>query len=459
MNEENRMNNSVNTRALLLDMLQEITTQKEYSHVVVRNVLNKYNYLNVLDKSFIKRVCEGTLERQIQIDYIINSFSKVKVNKMKPVICIIMRMAVYQIMFMDSIPDSAACNEAVKLAQKRGFGQLKGFVNGVLRNIARGKDTITYPSKEKEPVLAYSILYSMPEWIVKRWLDEFGVETTEIMLEDLLAEHPIVVRMDENLSEEQQNSLVKEISDKGIVIKRHPYLSYAYQLRKTEGMTQVPGFMEGKINVQDVSSMLAVEIAQIQKGYEIIDVCAAPGGKTIHLACKLNHTGHIEARDLSEYKTSMMDENKQRNPYQNITIKVWDATIDCESSHESADVVLVDAPCSGLGVIGKKRDIKYHVTEESLEELALLQQTILKTVQQYVKPGGILIYSTCTINKRENEENVKWFTDHFPFKLKSLTPMLPDALKGGTAEEGYLQLLPGLSNTDGFFMARLCKNK
>ena len=450
---------SVNKRELILEMLLEITSGKEYSHLVVRNVLDKYNYLRSEDKSFIKRICEGTLERMIQIDYILNEFSNTKVNKMKPVIRNILRMSVYQILFMDAVPDSAACNEAVKLAEKKKFHQLKGFVNGVLRTISRQKDAISYPKRENDIGLYLSIQYSMPEWIVKKWLQEYDVQIVEQILQGLLKEHLVTVRIDENLQDQEKLGLLEEIRNTGITIYEHPYLPYAYQLEHMEGTLNLPGFQEGLITIQDISSMLVSEVAGIRKGNLVIDVCAAPGGKSLHAACKLKGTGRVEARDLTDYKVNLIRQNIERMQYTNIEAMEADALICQKEMQETADILFADLPCSGLGVIGKKRDIKYKVSEESLKNITSLQQSILEVVQNYVKPGGTLIYSTCTINRPENEDMIKWFVEKHPYELESLDSYLPPILQSETTRKGYLQLLPGIHEADGFFIARMKKKR
>ncbi len=444
-----------NTREIILDMLMEITAQKEYSHKVIGQVLDKYNYMSGQDKAFMKRVTEGTIERQIQIDYILNSFSSVKVNKMKPLIRNLLRMSVYQLLFMESIPDSAVCNEAVKLATKRKFHNLKGFVNGVLRNVARNKESVQYPDREKEPVTALSVLYSCPEWIVEMWLKEYGMETCERMLQALLEIHPVTVRMDETLTEEEQKKVLSELESKAKKIEQHRYLPYAYTVTGVEGFGNIPAFQDGKFTVQDVSSMLAVEAAGISKGDFVLDVCAAPGGKSLHAATKTGENGRVEARDVTERKTDLIEENKERLKKPWVHTKVQDASVLDESMIECADVVLADVPCSGLGILGKKRDIKYRVSEESLEAVCELQKKIIDTVWQYVKPGGTLLYSTCTIHKAENEDMVSYITEKYPLETESLNEYLPRELWSETTEKGFLQMLPGVQESDGFFIARL----
>jgi 16S rRNA (cytosine967-C5)-methyltransferase len=201
------------------------------------------------------------------------------------------------------------------------------------------------------------------------------------------------------------------------------------------------------------------EAAGIKKGDSIIDVCAAPGGKSLHAACKLNGTGHVEARDLTDYKVELIRQNMERVQYTNIEAVQADALVYQEEKKETADIVFADLPCSGLGVIGKKRDIKYRISEKALTELAALQRSILEVVQNYVKPGGTLIYSTCTINRLENEEMVQWFTKKYAYELESLDPYIPQKIRGNKTVEGYLQLLPGIHETDGFFIARLKKKR
>ncbi|MGN0387269.1 MAG: 16S rRNA (cytosine(967)-C(5))-methyltransferase RsmB [Suilimivivens sp.] len=443
-----------NTRELAVNMLLEITEQNKYSHLVIRNVLDKYNYMDGRDKAFLKRITEGTLERKIQIDFVLNQFSKVSVSKMKPFIRNLLRVSVYQLLFMDNVPERAVCNEAVKLAGKRGFKNLQGFVNGVLRNIARKKEEISWPDEGKNTVGYLSVKYSMPEWLVEKFLSERGASQTEKMMESFLEASPVTVRLKETLKEEDREVFLNEMKKSGVRFKKHPYLPYAFEILNAEGISALPGFEKGLFMVQDVSSMLVCEAAGIKKGDRVIDVCASPGGKALHAAEKLQGTGFVSARDLTEYKAEMIRDNIRRMKTQNVEAFVSDARQLREEDVETADVLLCDLPCSGLGIIGKKTDIKYHVSEEGLKQLKELQREILSVVWQYVKKGGVLIYSTCTVNPDENEENVKWFTENYPFQTESLSPFLPECLKE-EGKTGMLQLLPGIHETDGFFLARL----
>lgn len=445
-----------NLRELILDILLEVTRDEEYSHLAIARTLEKYQYLPRQDRAFITRVCEGTLEYMIQIDYIIAGFSSVRPEKMKPVILNILRSAVYQIRFMDGVPDSAACNEAVKLAQARGFYRLKGFVNGILRNIVRNPDKPEFPDKTN-PAAYLSVRYSVPEWLVSLWLNQQGPEVTEKMLQAFLTQRPLTVRCNENRKEKKE--IAEGLRRQGIRAEEAPYLPYALSISGFNYLAAVPEFREGLISVQDVSSMLVAEAAGIREGDTVLDLCAAPGGKSLHAAEKLKGTGRVIARDLTEYKVGLIRENVERCGAGNIKTEVRDARSLDETMLEEADVVLADVPCSGLGILGKKADIRYKMTPAKMKELVPLQREILDLAASYVKPGGVLIYSTCTVNRMENQENLFWFLQNYPFETESLDRFLPGELHSSTTAEGYLQLLPGLHKTDGFFLARLRKKR
>lgn len=427
----------INTREVILDALMEILEKGQYSHLVMQGVLTKYGYLDKQERSFIKRVCEGTIEQKIRLDYVIDQFSKTKVRKMKPLIRTLLRMSVYQILFMDAVPDSAVCNESVKLATKRGFGPLKGFVNGVLRTIAREKETINYPEREKDVISYLSVRYSMPEEIILLWQEQYGETQTEQMLGALLEKRPLTIRISESLAEEEKEALLAKIKEEGIDVSPTE-LTYVYAISGADRVGSLPGYEEGQIFVQDLGSAMVVELAGITEGDFVLDVCAAPGGKATHAAVKTGPAGHVIARDLTEYKVSLIEENIERLGLFNIEAQVFDATCPDQEMEGKADVVIADLPCSGLGVIGRKGDIKYRVTRQSLAEVSQLQREILSVVQSYVKPGGILVYSTCTVNRGENEENKEWFLSNYPFE-----------------EEKERLMLPGKDGSDGFYMVRM----
>ena len=449
------MTKAINEREIVLEVLLEITEHGMYSHIVLRDVLNKYQYLEKKERSFITRVTEGTLEHMMEIDYILDQFSKVKVKKMKPVIRNIMRSAVYQMKYMDSVPVSAACNEAVKLAVRKGFGSLRGFVNGVLRNVARNLDQIEYPT---EPLKRLSIQYSMPEWILNLWLKAYDSDVVEQMLQEFQRETPLTIRC--NLRMVTPKQLKEHLEAEGVTVKVHPYLEYAFHISEFDYLGDLESFQNGEFSVQDISSMLVSELAGPKEGDYVIDVCAAPGGKSLHMAEKLNGSGHVEARDLTEYKVGLIQENIERTGLSNVEAVQQDALIFDETSVGKADIVLADLPCSGLGVLAKKTDLKYKATKEGADSLAKLQREMLKNVQAYVKDEGKLVYSTCTINPAENMDNVHWFLNECPeFELIDIHGSLCEELQKDVKENGCIQLLPGVHQSDGFFLACMKKRK
>lgn len=425
------MTNSTNTRELALDMLLAIDRDGQYSHLVLRDVLDKYQYLSKQERAFLTRLTEGTVERMLTLDYVIDQFSKTKVKKMKPLIRELMRLSVYQIMYMDGVPDAAVCNEAVKLARKRGFSGLSGFVNGVLRSVARGWKDVTFQNE--------SVRYSVPEWIIDGWNADYGRDVTEKMLEAFMQPAKITVRT--NTQKCTPEELKDRLSQEGVTVEAIAGISYAFALSGFDYLAGLGSFQDGWFYVQDISSMTVAHAADPKKGDYIIDVCAAPGGKSSHLAELLAGSGMVEARDLTEYKVGLIEENILRHDLHNMKAVQQDATLFDEASVEKADILICDLPCSGLGVIGRKSDIRYKMTAEKAHDLAALQQKMLDTVWPYVKKGGKLIYSTCTIHKEENEDNVAAFLQKHPqFTLVEQRQIFP------------------MEGSDGFFVAKMIRS-
>lgn len=446
----------MNVREIIADMLTEIEKTDAYVNLTLAGALNKYDYLDARDKAFIKRVIEGTIERKIQIDYVLNKISNTPTVKMKPFIRALLRSGAYQIMFMDAVPDAAVCNESVSIAGKRKFTSLKGYVNGVLRNVSARKQNISYPNPQSEPTAYMSVIYSMPEWLIEHFLNMYDADTVEKILNAFLQSSPVTLRLEEGVSDKEKNALFAKWKEDGIIIRKHPYLPYAVQIEGAGGLKRMAGYDEGAFAVQDVSSMLVAEAAGIKDGQTIVDLCASPGGKSLHAAAKLMGTGRVLSFDLTENKVKKMEENRLRMRKNNMSTAVGDALIYQEELRSIADVVIADVPCSGLGVIGKKQDIKYHVSRQSLKDIVKLQKGILNNAVSYVKEGGVLMYSTCTINPGENEEIVKWLCESYDFKTEDMSEYLPAPLKK-QGETGMVQLLPGVHETDGFFFAKLRK--
>jgi 16S rRNA (cytosine967-C5)-methyltransferase len=451
----------VNIRAVVLDILTEIEKEGEFSHITINNALLKYQYLDRTQRAFINRLSLGTIECRIEMDYILNQYSKTPVNKMKPLIRRIMRMAVYQIIYMENVPDSAACNEAVKLAAKRGFTGLKGFVNGVLRNISRNKDNITYPDKAKETKKYLSVKYSMPEWIIELWNTNMSYEEIEDILAGMRKDKKTYIRC--NTLKGSTDYIKKILEEEGVTVTEVSGLSYAYEISGYDYLTALKSFNEGLYQIQDISSMMAGEYVKPSTDSLIVDVCAAPGGKSINAALKLAEaaydnkdipesgiskevlkgiTGRVIARDVSDYKASLIDDNVARLGIPYIDVEVHNALEFDEELEGKADIVIADLPCSGLGIMGRKPDIRYNITKEKIDDIISLQRDILKVVSRYVKTGGTLVYSTCTINRAENEDNADWICNTLGFS------------KDGE----YRQMLPSAkADNDGFFVAGLIK--
>ncbi|MCC8024104.1 MAG: 16S rRNA (cytosine(967)-C(5))-methyltransferase RsmB [Clostridium sp.] len=430
-------------REIILDVLTEVLENGSFVHLVLNQALQKYQYLDKTDRAFITRVTEGTLEYLIQIDHIINLYSKTKTSKMKPFIRTLLRMSVYQMIYMDRVPDSAVCNEAVKLAVRRRFQGLKGFVNGVLRTVSREKGGLSFDTP--------SLKYSIPQWMYDMWKDRYGSEKAGVISASFLKESPTWVRC--NLARADKAEIVKSLESQGVTVEELKGLPVMLSIRGYDHIEGLEAFSLGMIQVQDVTSALVGEAASPKRGDYIIDVCAAPGGKSLHLADKLEGTGLVEARDLSVQKVSLIEENRIRCGYDNVRTVVWDALQTDEDAFCKADIVIADLPCSGLGIIGKKPDIKYNMTREKMEELAGLQRDILAVVWQYVKPGGLLVYSTCTIDVLENEENVQWLKEQFPLEPADLSQRLGNVVSEPSLRDGYVQFLPGIHAFDGFFIS------
>lgn len=451
----------MDNREIVLEALL-LHDKGEFADKIIKSILDKYSYLERFERSFINRVFIGTVERRLSLDYIINQFSTVKINKQKPVIRAILRMSVYQLIYMDSVPDSATINEAVKLAKKKKFNGLTGFVNGVLRKISREKDNIEYPDVTKEPIKYLSVVYSAPEWLCEHFISETDYETTERMLENSLKSRPVVIRP--NISKISREDLVKRLTKEEVKVSlieeceaENSTNTGALVINEYDGLTSLESFNEGLYCVQDMSSQSVMicedeeennRIAEfIKKAETILDVCAAPGGKTCHVADLLeyyeNKKCRIISRDLSDYKVDKIDENIERCGFNNVKTQVWDALDFDESLKGKVDVVIADLPCSGLGVIGRKADIKYRVQKDELCKLADLQKDILRVVSEYVKPGGLLIFSTCTVDKMENYDNASWILENLPFSYFSEP----------------VQILNDDMYHDGFFISRFIKNR
>lgn len=449
----------VNIRELALETL--LLFEKEENRKlgdIMHAVLEKYAWLPKNQRSFYTRLTAGTLEQKILLDYVIGCYSKTPVKKMKPVIRNILRLGVYQIREMDAVPDGAAVNEAVKLAGRKGFRNLKGFVNGILRSVIRQPEKLEFPPKENTAQYL-SVMYSMPPFLIEKWVTAYGAERTEALCKAFTKEAKTTIRL--RGSEEEQKQCLQALERDGVQIQKAPYLPYAYYISGYDRLEELEAFQEGRFLVQDLSSMLAVEAAGIQKreGLQILDLCAAPGGKSLLAADKAGEQSTVRSRDVSERKTELIRENARRCKTENIQVQTGDAREFEEALEGKMDLVIADVPCSGYGVIRHKPDIKYGACTEKEASLIEIQREILQNAVRYVKLGGRLLYSTCTINRAENEEQAEWIAAQSGMKYRDLTKDLPQDFAGTTAKEGYIQLLPGEFAGDGFFIAGFEKDE
>lgn len=285
----------------------------------------------------------------------------------------------------------------------------------MLRNIARNRDGIKYPDKNTSPLEYYSVEYSVPVELVEILLQDYGSETVDRILGSSYEMRPTSIRV--NTDRISVDEVERKLETAGIETVRGNLNDTSLLIKGYDYVRRIPGFMDGEFVVQDQSSCLAVRAAGIQNGDLVVDVCAAPGGKTMYAASLVGQTGRVISRDLTENKTELIEENVDRLGLTNVTVEAWDARELDENLVGKADVVIADLPCSGLGIMGRKNDIKYNVTGDSIDELAQLQRDILDTVSRYVKTGGTLVYSTCTIDSRENQNNVKWFVEIMILRL------------------------------------------
>lgn len=406
----------INIREIGLDTLMEILEHGQFSHIYLGAVLDKYGFLEKKERAFLSRLVTGTIERKLQLEYIINAYSKTKVKKMKPLIRTALLMGVYELYYMDAVPDSATCNEYVKLAKKRGFSGLSGFVNGVLRSVARGKDSLEI----KEP----AIFYSMPQWIYDMWVRDYGKNKADAICQGFFTREDLCIRVNETKVSKQE--LTDQLTAAGIKVESVDDLDSALYVSGFDSVSSLPGFDQGLFYVQDYSSQLVGKMAMVRQKDRILDMCAAPGGKAIH-AAQLADDGSVLARDLTQAKVDIINENIARMGMKNISTQVWDATVEDCDAFEAYDLVIADLPCSGLGIIRKKPDIKYNQTPESLADLESLQADILDKASRYVRKGGRLSYSTCTINKGENDSQVAAFLLRHPdYEIIDSRQLLPD---------------------------------
>ncbi|MGI6731428.1 MAG: 16S rRNA (cytosine(967)-C(5))-methyltransferase RsmB [Anaerovoracaceae bacterium] len=414
--------------------LLDVETKHAYSNIALNNHIGR---IHPESPAFVRELTYGVLENKIYLDYVLQQFISTPIKGLKASDLVVLRMGIYQLRFMDSVPEYAAVNESVNLAKRYCRGR-EGFVNGVLRSFIREGKRVELPDKEKDQMDYLSIKYSYAPWIVGLWLNEYPFDFVEDLLMAGNKTTDLVIRV--NTLKISRNRLKEKILGKGYAVKEGIYCDKALHVKGSNLLVE-RFYQEGQFSVQDESSMIAVSTLDPQPGEFIIDVCAAPGGKTFAMAEMMDNKGEILAWDIYKRKLAILQKESERLGVDIVRVKTWDATRVDSSLIEKADRVLVDAPCSGLGVVRRKPEIKYKRLTSELKNLPKKQLAILSAAAKYVKPGGTLLYSTCTINPHENTEVVKEFlykNPHF-------------------SEEESIQLFPNINNTDGFFICKMKK--
>ena len=432
-----------------MSALAEIMSKCAYNNIILRKTLARNNALSRQDKAFVTELVNGVLRNLILLDYMVSHFSKTPTTKMKPFVLDVLRTAVYQIIFMDKTPNFAVCDESVKLIKKRGLKGLAPYVNGVLRNISRDWAKIELPKGD------LCIKYSYPRWIIDYWLTRYDQTQTEAICRGLHRTPRVCVMV--NTLRTDKAALIKILRDDGINVSNGFYLEHTLTLSGTSDISALKAFRDGLFFVVDEASVLAAAVMAPTEGARILDVCSAPGGKTWVLACMGKDNVQIRAFDIFEHKIALMESTRKRLGITCVTTAIGDATVFNPELESSADYVLLDAPCSGLGLVRKKPEIKYRKTLTDIEELAHLQYQMLENVSRYVAPGGYLLYSVCTISPRECEGVVKRFITNHPFELEPITDKFMQKPGLVVPLAGCVQVLPIIddADADGFFIAKL----
>lgn len=446
----------ITARELALKVLKAVEEEGAYANLALNKVLEKQRP-DKLDRAFATELTYGTLRSLNTLDWVLAQFTRQPLSSQTSTVRNILRLGVYQLMFMDRVPPSAACNEGAEMARKHGHSGAVKFVNGVLRNVSRRIKEIKFPGLEDNPVEHISLRYSHPAWMVQRWLKEFGEEETIALCRANNEPAPNTVRT--NTLKITRVELAERLRSEGLLVSETAYAPEGLNIEGFFSLGSLTAFREGFIQVQDESSMLAGRALMPSPGSMVIDSCSAPGGKTTHLAQLMENRGEILAVDIHPHKLALIKENCSRLGITIVEGLTGDARELPEKFHNRADFVLVDAPCSGLGVLRRRPDARWRKEPGQIPAIVKLQAEILEGASRCVKEGGVMVYSTCTITREENLGQVEEFLARHPeFKTEDLTSLLPGGLDlEGTLARGYLQILPHRHGMDGFFIARMRK--
>lgn len=437
-----------NPREEALKILFKIDYEGAYSNLALKDGLVG---LSGQDRAFATRLVYGCVSMKITLDYIIGLYSSVKLKKLSKSVTEILRLGIYQLMYMDKVPASAAVNESVKLIKKYENSS-RGFVNAILRKVADNKDNISFPEETLENLM---VRFSFPKPLCEKIINEFGIEEAKRFIEALGEEPQTFIRA--NRLKISRDELIEKLSRNGVNSAPCADLKAAAIISGAD-IGSLDEFKKGYFTVQDIAAQLACRVLAPNKYEKVIDMCAAPGGKTTYLAELMENTGCILAFDIHPHKISLIEDSAERLGIDIINACAADMSVFKKTMTETADKILVDVPCSGVGIIRRKPDIKWNMEENGT--LSKIQRALLENAISYLKPGGELVYSTCTVFKEENENIISSvLSEHDNIEAVDITDLLPEAFKKPSAREGYITLLPHVDGTDGFFICKLRKKK
>lgn len=446
-------------RRAALEIIAAVTQKGAYANLALEKGLRSVN-LATEDKHLVTEIVNGTIRMLKHLDWVLNLFVKRPMVKQNPWLRDILRMTLYQILFMDKIPEYAAVDSAVNLTRIKVGGQLPKVCNGVLRNVLRNRNQVTFPSRE-HPIDYLSIYYSHPEWMVEKWLTEFGFEATERMLKHNNRPTGLTLRC--NFLKGSREELIDILRRQKIECSSDEYIPWSIRVDSmAAGIHEIDAFKSGWFYIQDGSSMLAAPILAPQPGELVYDLCSGIGGKSTHLAEFMHNQGQIKAVEIYEQKLQLLNYNCRRLGITIVESLLKDIST-IEEDLPRAQRVLLDAPCSGLGVLSRRADLRWHKNPEEIKELVNLQNLLLAKASQLVDKNGRLVYTTCTINTAENQQVVNEFLKKNPeFCLENMKENLSffplDQDDRNQAETGMLTLLPGKYLTDGMFYASMRRN-
>jgi 16S rRNA (cytosine967-C5)-methyltransferase len=446
----------ISAREIALQVLTAVEEDDAFANLALNRFLEKYRP-GKLDRAFTTELTYGVLRHLNTLDWVLGQFANKPLASLAPSVRGILRLGGYQLLFMDRVPPSAACNQAAEMAKRNGHARVVKIVNGVLRNVARNVNAIRFPDLGQDPVEHISLRYSHPAWLVERWLAEYGQEETIALCQANNEPAPNMVRT--NTLKISREDLAGRLKEEGLQVRETAFAPEGLVLGGFLSLGSLASHREGLFQVQDESSMLAGRAVMPAPGSRVLDACAAPGGKTTHLAQLMENRGEILAVDIHPHKLSLIEENSSRLGITIVKGLAGDARSLPEKLHGWADFVLIDAPCTGLGVLRRRPDARWRKDPAQIPAIVALQAEILSSVSRVVRDGGVLVYSTCSIAREENAGQVeKFLAAHPEFTPEDLGPFLPAELnQEGTFSRGYLQLLPHRHGTDGFFIARMRK--